>query len=168
MKENNSYSTKMFEDAYNSAKSRHSEYSSESKKRLFVAYVFKIIAVIGGIVLTTGVPEKVAQVIGISISIVIAIDLIFSNHKRLLITTKASKGLGLFLEDIQFQYNKSIQFVMNHRDSGNDQQAKESHDSINNEYAIKCHEKSQQVKKAVDEADLKLLEALSIEKQENK
>ncbi|MBR8534671.1 hypothetical protein KDU71_03800 [Carboxylicivirga sediminis] len=165
---NNNYSTKIFEDAYNIAQERQAEFSKESRIRLFFAYTFKAIAVLGGIILTTGVNEKAAQIIGISISVVIAIDLIFSNHKRLLIITKAAKGLELFIQDVHFQYNKSIQEVLNNRDSGNDTEAKNILDEINNKFASKCHEKSQEIIKAVDEADLKFLENLVVEKKEDK
>ena len=167
MNNQTSYSTKLFEDAHGSAKTRYSEYFKEARTRLFFAYVFKAIAVLGGIILTTGLNKGTAQIVGIAISVVLAIDLIFSNHKRLLIISTASKGLGLFLEDIQFKYDNALQEVFKLRDIGKETEAKTKHDQINNDFATKCHEKSQEVRKAVDEADLKFLESLAVGKKKN-
>lgn len=55
----------------------------EARWRRIIACGFKLIAVLGGVMVASGVDPKLAQRIGIALAVVIAVDAVFSNHERL-------------------------------------------------------------------------------------
>jgi hypothetical protein len=157
------FSTKIFEDAYNKAKKEGKKYSQEANTRRVIAYSLKAIAVFGGIALATGLEKQPAQVIGILIAIVIALDAIFSNHKRLLVITTASKAYKSLFDRIEFEYNSNLAPIIKTKDQGQIAVALEKLEILNQQFSKSIYDYTTELKKGVDEADLKLLETIALD-----
>src|SRR5437868_10575213 len=78
-----------FEGEYNRVRSVAKWKGIRAWARRVVAYGFKILAVMGGIAVAAGISKEAAQIVGIAIAVVVALDGIFSNHVRLLASVEA-------------------------------------------------------------------------------
>lgn len=159
----NTYPSKLFEDSYNNAGNLWKKFSGEANRRRIAAYILKSIAVFGGLAIATGYLDNYAQVIGVIITIVVAIDGIFSNHKRLLITSKAAQALKILLKKTRLSYNQELAPIVKKKDDGKTEEAAIEYDALNIKFSSDLNAHSLSVETAVDEADLKLLESLSVE-----
>ncbi len=165
------FSTIAFEDQYNKAKGEGEKLKKEAKQRRIIAYILKGIAVLSGIALATGLPRQVAQILGIVVAVVVAMDALFSNHKRLLIMTTASYAYENLFDKIHFSYNHQLQEkVLSVRDSkagnkeDNHQKAHEALVKLNQDFSKLIYDNTRMLKERIQKSDLEFLSSVAQDK----
>ncbi len=108
---------KQFEDAIASTEGAARSLSREAVIRRFVAYFLKALAVFGGLVVATGLPTDVSQIIGMGVSMAVAIDAISSNHKRLIIVMEARNAYDRLIRTTNSRYRRGLRDLLRHRPS---------------------------------------------------
>ncbi len=169
------FSTVAFDNLYNKAVKEGQELHKEAKTRRIMAYVLKGIAVLSGIALSTGLPKQAAQVLGIIVAVVIAIDTLFANHKRLIVITAASNAYKNLFDKIGYAYNHELQGkVIAVRDSPkgdrqeNQMKAFEALTKLNQDFSTLIYENTSRLKKKIQDADLAFLESVAQDKNEQR
>lgn len=157
------YLQERFADAYEKAKGEAKTISQEAWWRRTIAYSLKGIAVFGGISIAAGLHGIWSQVIGILITVVVAVDALSSNHRRLLFVTEASNAYRNLLRDIEQTYNIKLGEILKLRERGRDVEAKDKLESFINELLIQLQSEQNRIEKGLQEADLKLLETIKLE-----
>lgn len=154
--------TNRFEESYEATKADASNCAREAKWRRFSAYALKAIAVFGGISIAAGLRGVWSQIVGILITVAVALDALFSNHKRLLIVTAASHAYSNLLSNIRQSYNRQLAGVLKLRQTDQDK-AKAKLEKLLNDLMLQLQNEHQQIIKGLQEADLKLLNTISLE-----
>ncbi|MEY4514213.1 MAG: hypothetical protein RLZZ450_6335 [Pseudomonadota bacterium] len=99
---------RMYGEQYGGADRERRAVAAEAVFRRLVAYGFKLAAVLGGIAVASGLNEQQAHRVGIGITVVVGLDLVFSNHKRLLVTAKAAHAYRWSLSRLAIDYNLGL------------------------------------------------------------
>jgi hypothetical protein len=148
-------------DATNKAAKR---LGNETTRRKVTAYVLKGIAVFGGIAVAAGLRGHWSQAVGILISVAVAADGWLSNHKRLLMVTRASNAYSRLLATISHRYNEALVPILQHQQASPHKadNAGRLGDMITSASEMLFTEK-QKIDTALQEEDLKLLNSLSVE-----
>src|SRR5690348_6951517 len=94
------YLQEQFGAEYQEAEGARKAVEREAKRRRALAYGFKAIAVLGGVVLAAGLVPPVSQFLGFAIATAVAIDGLFSNHMRLITTVKATQAYSKLLKSV--------------------------------------------------------------------
>ena len=142
------------------------ETARESNIRKFFAYGFKIIVILAGLVIAMQAPSALDKILGAAISLVTALDQIFSNHVRLIAVTKASKALKRTIGAIETRHSNDMGPVIaaaksndeNERERGKKEGADVLH-KMRNDFDIKL----KKIGTALDEQHIKALEKLTLE-----
>lgn len=153
-----------FKEQYDAAKKAAKKLGNETTKRKVTAYVLKGIAVFGGIAVAAGLRGHWSQAVGILISVAVAADGLLSNHRRLLMVTRASNAYSRLLETISHRYNQALAPILEHQETSA-QKADKARDlgkMISSASEMLFTEK-QKIDTALQEEDLKLLNSLSVE-----
>ncbi|MEO8035409.1 MAG: hypothetical protein ABI837_13315, partial [Acidobacteriota bacterium] len=102
------YLQEQLDAQYKTTEQNAARVQRERNLRRALAYGFKTLAVIGGIIITYGVAQSTAHALGLSIAIAIAIDAIFSNHRRLLAAAAASKAYVQLLRTVRNGHQRAL------------------------------------------------------------
>jgi hypothetical protein len=153
-----------FKEQYDAAGKAAEKLRGEAKRRKITAYVLKGIAVFGGIAVAAGLGGKGSQTVGILISVAVASDGLFSNHKRLLIVTKASNAYSRLLGRITHRFNRALEPILeDQKVPAQKAQAEGDLGRMISSASEMLFEEKQKIDTAVQEEDLKLLNSLSVE-----
>jgi hypothetical protein len=168
------FSTTAFETLYNKATKEGRKLKQEATFRRYTAYFLKGIAVLSGIALATGLPKGTAQILGVVVAVVIAVDELFANYKRLTVMTTASYAYENLFDKIQYAYNFQLQAdVVSVRDSpASDEGAKEiNHQkayqalvNLNQTFSTLIYETTSKLKQKIQESDLAFLSSVAQDK----
>lgn len=131
--------------------------------RRWIAYLFKLIAVLGGIALAAGVDQSMAKGIGIAIAIVVGFDTVFSNHERLLCVVAARNAYQRLLNQVHREHSRRLAPLLEKKQAGNESEAKAEITRLCSELLAKLHMNAEKIEEALREADLKGLRNISVE-----
>jgi hypothetical protein len=153
-----------FKEQYEAAGKAAEKLRGEARLRQIAAYILKGIAVFGGIAVAAGLGGKLSQVVGILISVAVAGDSLFSNHKRLLIVKKASNAYSGLLGIISHRFNEALVPILdNQKTSAHKAHAAGDLGKVISSASEMLFEEKKKIDTAVQEEDLKLLNSLSVE-----
>jgi hypothetical protein len=139
--------------------------------RRFVAYVLKIVAGGGSLVVATGYRHEWDQQIGIAILIAIFLDTLSSNHTRLLAEVQAGYAFNFLSEKIKREYNRSLNPLYEQYgklvNAGADvrlrQPVQQSIETLQQKTHKELADGIGQIEARLAEADLKALEGLALD-----
>lgn len=151
-----------FQEDYEGLKAEAVKRAQEAKWRRISAYTFKGIAVFGGISIAAGLHGVWSQVIGILITVAVAIDALFSNHKRLLIVSAAAHAYSNLLDNIKHTHTQKLAEVIKLRQTDQDN-ARTKLEELLSGLMLQLHNEHQTIETGLKEADLKLLNTISLE-----
>ncbi len=97
-----------FEAEFNKTKDEAAKADLRFKRFVSIAYVLKAVAIFGGIAITAGLPERVAQGVGVLISIAIGLDALLSHQKRLMSSAMARISYRGLLETVMFKHTSAL------------------------------------------------------------
>lgn len=167
MADNYDFSTTVFENAYNNALAEGTKLKKEANLRRWGAYVLKGVAIFGGIAVSTGLKENIAQIVGVVIVVAIASDTLLSNHLRLVVMTEAANAYSNLFYKIAANYNNKMIKIESLRNQGKHQQAYEELVELNQEYNTLIYDNTRIIKEKVQQADLAFLKNLALDKDRN-
>src|SRR6266496_3105262 len=98
------YAQEQFTQEFDKVQIDKNKIAKEAWGRRFVAYVFKLLAALGGIAIASGINEKAAHIIGIAIAVALVLDGIFSNHERLIIVVSARNAYRRLLNQVRREH----------------------------------------------------------------
>lgn len=96
---------KELDDLYKEVNARQKNLKIEAKYRSFLAYFLKLVAVLVSLVITGGFCPSLDQFFGLVVAAAVAIDHIFSNHKRLLVAKEAANALWALKRKVKHEFN---------------------------------------------------------------
>lgn len=132
--------------------------------RRVAAYVLKIIAAGGSLVVATGYLPEWNQPIGVAILIAVLVDGITSNHKRLLSEVQAGYAYGFLYERVSREHNRNLDPILKDLKSGaNVQAATEAKDALEQKAHTDLTNGIRAIRESLRDADLRALEALSLD-----
>jgi hypothetical protein len=137
--------------------------SREAFYRRCIAYVFKLIAVLGGIAVAAGIDQDMAKGIGIAIAIVICLDTVFSNHERLLCVVAAHNAYQRLLNQVHREHSRRLAPILEKKQAGNESEAKGELTRLCSELLAKLHMNAEKIEEALRAVDLKSLRIISLE-----
>jgi hypothetical protein len=132
----------------------------ERRRRLGVAYGFKLTAALGGLAISTGLPQRWAQGLGILIAVCLVLDRVFANHRRLIAVVAAKNAFERLERTTASHYNSSLTPTLHFKD----QDKRASYEALLQHTFDDIHTQLDQIETALAEQDLKILDALSLEK----
>ncbi len=156
---------KIFGDKYSEVEATAGKVHSEAMFRRGLAYLLKGIAAFGGLAITAGVPKDVAHGIGIIIAVAIAVDGLFLNHMRLIAVVKADKAYKYLLRDVRDDHQVAQAPMLGIADE-NTKLSKLS--DLNLSFKTRLDKESKIIDMALDEVDIKALNALSVDTEKNR
>lgn len=157
------FTTKIFYDSYENAKTEAKNYESEARIRRNIHYILKSVIGFAGLVIGFGVDAPLAKIIGFCISAAILIDEISSNHKRFLIIQAATNFYLGLLEQIEHSYNQDLaKNVLPLRDAGDHDAAKKAFEEHNLKFREMIFENTRKYKETLRTADLKFMAATPV------
>jgi hypothetical protein len=151
-----------FEESINTAEEAAIKLRQEAGWRRFIAYALKAIAIFGGISITAGLRQPASQIVGIVITVAIAFDTLFSNHKRLLAVTSAANAYSNLLSNVKDSYNIELGAILKLNET-DEEKARKQLQTMVTKYMKKIIEERQKIDTALQETDLKLLNTISLE-----
>jgi hypothetical protein len=156
------YAQEQFTKEYTKVEADAKTISRESNRRRFVAYIFKLLAVFGGLAVAAGVSGQAAQIIRIAIAPAVSLDFVFSNHERLIVVVEARNAYRRLLNQVRREHQQKLTPIIDlkHDDPG---AAKKQGIALLQELLVKLHSGCEKVEEALSEADLKALRAISME-----
>lgn len=150
---------------YTQARTGEKRGKSVARARKVVAYLLKAIAGGGSLVVATGYFSASHQLIGVAILVAIFLDTISSNHKRLLAEAQSGYAYEFLRENVSRKYNRQLDPLLKELQKpgvaadaarkGIDTLQQTTHEELTNGIA--------QIKKSLADADLKALEALTLD-----
>jgi hypothetical protein len=136
--------------------------------RRLIAYGFKVLAVIGGIAVAAGISKEAAQVVGIAIAVVVAVDGIFSNHVRLLATVEAKNAYDRVLNQVRREHQQKLIPILQlkeaeERNKDPDPKSVTQLLELNSTLLKKLHDECTKVEEAERATDLGALRGISLD-----
>jgi hypothetical protein len=132
--------------------------------RSVLAYGFKLLALLGGVAVATGLEAAAAQAVGVAIAVAVILDGVFSNHTRLMAVAAAHRAVKQLLARVAHEHRISIGPVIEQKRSDEDAAASLLND-LNSRLVKELGEKRQEIQDRMDDVDLRALEALSLDEQ---
>ena len=153
---------KRFEDDYSTVTLSSRRHLREAKLRRWTAYLLKAIAIFGGIAIAAGLNAFWSHVVGLAIAVVVAMDALSSNHKRLLIVTAAANAYSNLLRNIHQTYMQKLAGVL--RLKKTDKAAAETElESLIDTLLNQLNAEQNRIEEGLQADDLKLLKDISLE-----
>jgi hypothetical protein len=139
-----------------------------ARARKVFAYLLKAIAGGGSLVVATGYFSEWHQLIGVAILVAIFLDTISSNHKRLLSEAQSGYAYEFLREGASRKYNRQLDGLTKQlRKPGLTADASEATqnaiDALQQTTHAELTDGIAQIKKSLAEADLRALEALTLD-----
>ena len=132
--------------------------------REFIAYVLKIVAGGGSLVVATGRFPEWHQLIGIAILVAIFLDTISANYKRLLAEVKAGYAYEFLREKVSRTYNRKLDPLLRQRNRPETADAAQNAiDALQQATHAELTDGIAQIRASLAEANLKGLEALALD-----
>lgn len=156
------YLQKQFEEEYGRASAAAQRLSREAKQRRWAAYTLKAIAIFGGISIAAGLRGVWSQVVGLLVTVAVAVDALFSNHKRLLTVTAAANAYSNLLRNIRQTYNQKLVGILKLK-GPDGKKAKAQLENLIDGLLRELHNEQNQIEGGLQAADLKLLDNISLE-----
>ncbi len=156
------YAQNIFDDAYKQVEEDRKPLKLESLLRRTVAYGLKAVAVFGGLAITAGVSAKWSQIIGVAIAAAIAIDLLFSNHLRVIAVAKASQAYKRLLRQVRRTHQVELVSILEKK-SHDEATAQVELNNLITRLTKQLHDECTEIEKALDEMHIKALDVLSLE-----
>jgi hypothetical protein len=158
------YVQKIFGDSWNQGKIRRDEIRRNVLCRKSAAYFLKGVAVFGGIAIAAGLPETVAHGVGIAITVAVALDYLVTNQVKLVTFTKAYNAYKHLLRDTANEHSTKLAQILSLKKT-DPERAKEQLNKLNVSLKGRIDAESKKIELAIDETDVKALDALSLEKE---
>jgi len=152
---------KFLEEAMNDAKADKTKYERKSNVRYYIAVVLKGIALFGGLAVATLKGNQV--VLGIIISVAVAIDQLFSNHKRMMTETAAADAIDRTIRKVENNYNDQVLDVINANEANDSAKARTLLIDLARMSAKTMRDELDRVKIAVANANLEFLSSLNLD-----
>jgi hypothetical protein len=156
------YLQKVLGSEFEATQLRAKELAREGRRRRFVAYGLKAIAIFCSLALTVGLPTLASQVIGVAIAAAVASDFLFSNHMRLITVVKATQAYRALERAVMSTHQGSLAPILDLKETS-PEEAKKQLQVLNNSIVKLIHEETGKIEQALDESDIKALSALSLE-----
>lgn len=157
--------------AYDEAQAKVQESASKiaklSSRKRILAYTLKAIVVFGGIVITAGLKGIPAQIIGILIMVAAAVDLIWSNHRRLIVETEARYAYEALHENVANTHTQRLGQILTLKRL-NPKEAEQQLIEILAQLILKLNDTRAEIKAALNRADLEALRSLSLDEMANR
>jgi hypothetical protein len=139
-----------------------------ARARKVVAYLLKTIAGGGSLVVATGYFSDWHQLIGVAILVAIFLDTISSNHKRLLAEAQSGYAYEFLRENVSRKYNRQLDPLLKQLQkpgiaADDSEAAHKAIDTLQQTTHTELTDGIAQIKKSLAEADLKGLEALTLD-----
>jgi hypothetical protein len=138
-----------------------------SKRKRTLAYTLKAIVVFGGIVITAGLKGIPAQLIGILIMVAAGIDLIWSNHRRLLVETEAHYAYEALLENVANTHTQKLGKILSLKRT-KPKEAEQQLIELLEQLIVKLNGTKAEIKASLNKADLEALRSLSLDEIANR
>jgi hypothetical protein len=132
--------------------------------RRVVAYLLKVVAGGGSLVVATGYFRDWHQLIGVAILVAIFLDTISSNYKRLIAEAKAGYAYEFLREKVSRKYNRQVAPLLDRKKRPETAEAAQSEiDALQQAAHMELSEGLAQIRESIVATDLKALEALALD-----
>jgi hypothetical protein len=156
------YLQERFEESIATTEKSAIQLKQEAGWRRFLAYALKAIAIFGGISITAGLQQPASQIVGIIITVAVAVDALFSNHKRLLAVTSAANAYSNLLSNVKSSYNIELAAVLKIKETDK-AKARKQLQAMVTKYMRKLKDEKERIDNGLQETDLRLLNTISLE-----
>jgi hypothetical protein len=132
--------------------------------RRILAYLLKIIAAGGSLVVATGYFPHWNQPIGVTILVAVLLDSVTSNYKRLLSEVQAGYAYGFLYEKVSREHNRSLDPILRQiKEQVNVQAAMDAKDALEQKTHRELTDGIRAIRESLAAADLKALESLALD-----
>ena len=156
------YLQNRFEEAYSETDRAAKTLARETTQRRLAARILKAIAVFGGIAITAGLHGIWSQVVGILIAVSVGVDYVLSNHKSLIAKTEAQYAYENLLKRVKRRHQRELVDVLDLK-SRDESESRAMLQKLVSELMAELHEKQELIEKGLQEKNLEMLRALSLE-----
>jgi hypothetical protein len=101
-------------------------------------------------------------VVGVLVTVAVAIDALFSNHKRLLTVTAAANAYSNLLRNVKQTFNQKLSGILRLKET-DEKKAKAQLENLIDGLLRKLHEEQNHIEDGLQAADLTVLETISLE-----
>ena len=161
------YVQRIFEETFEETAERKKTVHSEMVWRRGLAYGLKAIPVFGGIAIAVGVKGWLPHAIGIAIMVAVAVDGFVVNHARLITVSQADKAFKRLLKNVRNAHQVALGPILGLKKAG-DPSFEAKLNELNRSLKQQLDSESDKIEQALDEMDLKALNALSLEEYRKK
>lgn|SRR5215813_9182139 len=149
------------DEAMAEAKNTQRKYESYAKYRSWLAIVLKAIALLGGLAVATVNVNPV--ILGVTISVALIVDQLFSNYKRMMTEAAAANAGGRTIRKVEDNYNDQVLDVIRANEANQSKVAAELLVALARMSARTIRNEIDRVQTAVAEANLQFLSALNLD-----
>jgi hypothetical protein len=151
---------KFLQAALNRAGAAEKKYRAKAWWRYWLALALKAIALLGGIAVATLASYQV--LLGVIISVAVAVDQLFSNHSRMITETIASDAIARTLRKVEDDYQHEVVLVI--KRAGTDAEgAKDQLMELARKSSQYVRTELDRIQKAVEDANIQFLSSLNID-----
>jgi hypothetical protein len=161
------FQQKGYDEAQIKVQDAASKLAKVSKRKRILAYTLKAIAVFGGIVITAGLEGIPAQLVGILIMVAAGVDLIWSNHRRLLVETEAHYAYEALLENVANTHTQELGQILILKQT-KPKEAEQQLIELLEQLISKLNSTRAEIKGSLNKADLEALRSLSLDEIANR
>ena len=155
---------KELDELYKQVDAGQEEGEKAGKIRSQIAYLLKIIAAGGSLVVATGLVPNLHQAIGIAVLIAVFIDTISSNHKRLIASVEAGYAFRSLRSRVKGEFNREASPLYKRKNNG-DASVEPEIDELMSKTHIVLSEGVELIQKKKEAADIEALKSLSLDQE---
>ncbi|AZZ98465.1 hypothetical protein [Pseudoalteromonas sp. R3] len=154
---------KELDELYKEADRGRTEGERAGNVRRLVAYILKVIAAGGSLVVATGLFSDWHQQLGIAVLVAIFFDTVSSNHKKLLATVEAGYAFRALKSKVKREFNREASTLYTRKNKGED--VDDQIDILMKEAHVALSEGIELIQRKKEASDIDALKALSLDQE---
>jgi hypothetical protein len=153
----------LLDDAQKAADSARGSYERQAKRRRWLAYALKGIALFGGLFVAT-VKVVDPTIPGVVIAAAVTLDQLMSNHRRMISDTAAANAIARTQRRVGNSYNDQVPLIVGKNNAGESKVAEEMLASLASQSAKALRDELDRIQTAVEQNDIEFLGSLNVDR----